>query len=51
MKLGDIIRSSSEDASAASLVLDAWGPLASLAALLGLSAGGPLLLPYDLRIR
>jgi protease IV len=42
---------SSEDAAAASVVLDAWGPVAWLAGRLGLSAGGPLLLPYDLRIR
>jgi protease IV len=42
---------SSEDAAAASVGLDAWGPVAALATRLGLSAGGPLLLPYDLRIR
>lgn len=42
---------SSEDPAAASVVLDGWGPVAGVAARLGLPAGGPLLLPYSLRLR
>lgn len=44
---------SSEDAAASSagVLLDGWGPVSLLAARLGLPSGGPLLLPYDLRLR
>ncbi|WP_106239035.1 signal peptide peptidase SppA [Allonocardiopsis opalescens] len=44
---------SSEDRSAAigSLRLDAWGPLSTLAARLGLPAHGPLMLPGDWTVR
>jgi protease IV len=36
---------SSEDRTAASARLDAWGPMSTVAARIGLPSGGPLMLP------